>query len=134
VVEELNPGAVNRFPGAREAIKRNFEQQGKLGLSAQELVELLDHNLDKIAVSMIHRNADDAKILRLLQGGQTVLAHVDGNHWVRITGVFKEGNVTWVRIQDSARGNYEQLLTSLWSRLSPFGAESQIIGVRPIVK
>ncbi len=92
------------------------------GLTSYELTILAERNLPADAAVLIERVVMEGRLLDLLARGQ-VIAHVDGDHWVRVLGPVDEGGITWVRIYDPARGAYEQLLVSFLIR----AGENQMI-------
>ena len=47
-------------------------------------------------------NVTGTELQSMLQRG-AVIAHVDGNHFVRVLGAVEEGGSTWLQIYDSAR-------------------------------
>ncbi len=98
-----------------------------VGLDSYELVQFLERNVGEDVAVLLERNVTESRLLEALGRGHAV-AHVDGDHWVRVLGTVQDGGRTWVRIYDPARGNYEQLLSSFMTRA---GQNNQIIWVRP---
>ena len=113
VIDDVAPGHGSlNFAGVRDEIRLN----GGLGLNEVQLVKFLDNNLPSTSAAVLRISQTEDDVLALLNRGQLIAA-TDGNHWVRVLGVVQEGNSTWVRIYDPARGNYEQLLSSFMTRV-----------------
>ncbi|MCE9567336.1 MAG: hypothetical protein K8U57_35490 [Planctomycetes bacterium] len=130
VIDSVNPGR-----GALDVslVRGQIRANGGGGLNQSEVMGFLGRNLPDAAVVPAY-GINEAQIVDYVRRGE-VIAAVDGNHWVRVTGTFQEGNATWVRVYDPARGNYEQLLTSFTTRMyqsgQPVGYHNVIISIRP---
>jgi RHS repeat-associated protein len=123
VIKDVNPGGgpIN-YSGVRASILGNNPR----GLDTAELANFISKNVPDDVAVLIEKNVGEERLLEMLGRGR-VISHVDGNHWVRVVGTFEEGGVTWVRVYDPARGNYDQLLTSFMTRTGP---SNQMIWVR----
>jgi hypothetical protein len=128
VLADMNPaGTPLQFAGVREWIRANRITGRGVGLQSYELGALLNTNVSKDVAVLIERYVTEVRLLRFLERGH-VIAHVDGNHWVRLLEAVDEVGLPWIRIYDPARGNYEQILSSLMIRT---GHDNQMIWVRP---
>ena len=126
IIDEVNPtGTSIDISRVTSQIQGNKKNNLGLGLDSYQLTTFLDRNLKDTAVNIM-RGVRESDLLQYLTQG-TVVAHVDGNHWVRVLGTVQDGNSTWVQIYDPARGNYEQLLSSFITRS---GANNEMIWVR----
>ena len=111
------------FQGVRTSIRLNDSR----GLNSQQVVNFISRNTREEQVfARLERSLSEQQLLQLL-GRERVIAHVDGNHWVRVLGSFQENGATWVRVYDPARGNYEQMLSSFMTRM---GSSNQVVAVR----
>lgn len=80
------------------------------------------------AIAMRRTGVNDEELVKMLTRGQ-VIAHVDGNHWVRPLSAFTRNGKTWVRVYDSGRGgSYDQLLDSFMTRPTASTPWIQIVG------
>jgi hypothetical protein len=120
-VEET--GAVLGGHFSKRALKLRHAIRQKGGLDEVELRDLA-LNLSEHLWASYCRAVSDAGLKQLLSRG-SVLAHVDGNHWVRVTDLVERGGKDWVRILDSGRGGYyDQLLSFFIERT---GADNVMI-------
>jgi hypothetical protein len=130
VIDDVNPAR-----GALDVtrVRGQIRDNRGVGLNQSQVMSFLDRNLPDAVVVPAY-GVEEAELVDYLRQGH-VIAGVDRNHWVRITGTFREGNNTWVRVYDPARGNYEQLLTSFLTRMyrpgEPPGFHNVIISIRP---
>jgi hypothetical protein len=105
------------FSRVRGQIRANRVAGRGTGLESLELESFLERNVaDDVAVLGMS-DVKEPQLPALLVRGH-LIAHVDGNHWVRILGTVQDedGGSTWVRIYDPARGNHEQLLSRFMTR------------------
>ncbi|MGH7138395.1 MAG: hypothetical protein ACREHD_21810, partial [Pirellulales bacterium] len=101
----------------RNAIRANG------GVNEAELAAFVN-GLDDQLWAFTQRNVREPALAGLLARGD-VIAHVDGNHWVRVVSEFSQNGQEWVRIFDSGVGAYyDQLLTSFMTRV---GADNAVI-------
>jgi len=63
-------------------------------------------------------------------GGSKLIAHVDGNHYVRVLGTIEDGGMQWVRVYDPARGVYEQAVFSFMTRTGPSNMMVHVVPFR----
>ncbi|MDX1964405.1 MAG: hypothetical protein SFX18_14735 [Pirellulales bacterium] len=104
---------------------RNSMRSG--GLNRSELTTLINNSTDAAFAVSLRPSLDD---FYKAQTMGSVIAHVDGNHWVNVNTAFSEISTrkTWVNVTDSARGTYNQLETSFHTRMA---GSNTIINVRP---
>ncbi len=95
-----------------------------------ELAEFVERNGGERVVAVIQRAVTETQLPSLLQRGP-VIAHVDGNHFVRVLEAVEEAGATWVQVYDPARGNYSQLISSFMSRAGP-NNQMILVPIRPL--
>ena len=128
VLDDIDPGGGPRnFSGARDRSRANQIAHEVGGLDSFDLSSLLGRNLSEDTAVLIERDVTESRLLDFLGRGH-VIAHVDGNHWVRVLAVADDGGAPWLRIYDPARGRYEQRLSSFMTRA---GLNNQMVWVRP---
>ena len=94
-------------------LRKTIRAQG--GLDQQQIVGLVS-SLDDNLWAISQRGLSESQLSNWLSRG-SVLSHVDGNHWVRVTNVIEREGHQWARIFDSGvGGSYDQLLTSFMTR------------------
>jgi hypothetical protein len=103
---------------------RSSIRQG--GLNEVQLSGLVSDVSDAVGVTKYGWSLDD--MYGMMNRG-SVIAHVDGNHWVHVQNAFsKLDGSTWVRVYDSGRGGYyTQAAESFFSRTR---STTPIINVR----
>lgn len=127
IIDEFNTSGLPRdFSMVRAQVISNRVNGLGAGLAVDEVAQFIERNLPNAAV-LIQKNVRENDMMQFLSRG-TVIAHVDGNHWVRVLGEIQDGNVTWLHIYDPARGNYDQTLSSFMTRSGQLNA---VIWVRP---
>jgi RHS repeat-associated protein len=126
ILEELAPqNTRTTLDVVGTSIPKILKERGGRGLDTAQLSQLIDANLPEAmnAATTIKRGVTGAQLPQLLERGP-VIAHVDGDHFVRVLGIVEENGKSWVKVYDPARGNYEQLLDSFIARA---GADNQMI-------
>jgi hypothetical protein len=97
------------------------------GLEKAELARLIN-SIDDDVAALVKTRIGIGEITDAFSRNGAVLAFVDGNHWVRITGTpFTRNGKLYVRVFDSGRGGYyDQLWDSFFTRM---GADNAIITI-----
>ena len=129
VLAELLPGrgATVMEAGVKTVYERLLANNGN-GLNTAEMCDFLSANLGDDAAVVIQHKVKLSRLEGLLTRGK-LIAHVDGNHYVRILETFEQGGIQWVRLYDPSRGKLEQLLTSFMTRT---GADNQMVHIIPL--
>lgn len=102
-------------------LRRTIRAQG--GVNEQQLQRYLN-SLDDSLWALEKLNVTEADMHQMLQRSDTaVIAHVDGDHWVRVVKSFVEDGQEWVRVYDSGVGSYyDQPMTSFMARMTASNA------------
>jgi hypothetical protein len=87
---------------SKVALKLRQAIRGKRGLHEEELVQFIN-DLDENLWAITKRAYSDLELSLSLKRG-AVIAHVDGDHWVRVIQVFEEDGKQWIRVFDSGAG------------------------------
>lgn len=123
VLDELLPSRTStNVEIFSKTVAEILEENGGRGLSSLDVAQVISRNGDDLFTN-VERNVSADELVALLSRGQ-VIAHVNGDHFVRPLKVFEEQGVKWVRIYDPARGYYDQLLDSFITRT---GANNQMV-------
>src|SRR5262249_35707865 len=100
LLEELGPRAVTSLElGGGSYIHTLLAERGGRGLKTVELTQFIERNSIQEVNAFIKRGVNESQLPSLLRRGP-LIAHVDGNHYVRVLGTAQKEGATWINLYD----------------------------------